>query len=494
MVDAPDRAESQSLDSVIKRFKEAWQNRHNGAFTQQRDQRSIEFLPAALEILERPPSPIGRWLGYSLIILFTLFVIWASIGKVDVVATAEGKIIPGGRIKHIQPMQMGVIKNIFVEEGQLVEKGQPLIELDQTLTGADVERLKQEHRFLTLNLLREQSLGKLLWMEDQEQILADRDVERFAAAYVEKLAAQYQEPIKSEDLTMQSAMAKQKWAEYNAKKSVFESQVQNRYSELAAIEANIKKYQSTIPLITKRVQAMQTLSKDGLIAEARLLELQEQQVSQQQNLIAEQARRGQVLSAIEEAKQNSIAQHNDARKTNLETIETLQQKVQSAEQELNKADELYAKQILYAPVTGRVQQLAVHTIGGVVKEAQALMQIVPKDRTLEVEAVLANKDIGFIHKGHKAEVKVHTFPFTKYGIINAEVIDITADAIESEKQGLVYKMRLKMESNQLWVDKRWVDLLPGMAVSAEVKTGKRKLIDFFISPLMRYKDESVRER
>ena len=141
-----------------------------------------------------------------------------------------------------------------------------------------------------------------------------------------------------------------------------------------------------------------------------------------------------------------------------------------------------------------MQQLAVHTIGGVVTEAQVLMKLVPKDDFLEVEAVLENKDIGFVFAGQPAEVKVNTFNFTKYGILEAEVVGVTADAIIDEVKGLVYKLRLKLDKNQMQIDSRTVDLLPGMTVMAEVKTGKRRLIEYVMSPLLRKMDESVSER
>lgn len=135
-----------------------------------------------------------------------------------------------------------------------------------------------------------------------------------------------------------------------------------------------------------------------------------------------------------------------------------------------------------------------HTIGAVVTPAQTLMQIVPKEDFLEVEAVLENKDIGFVYKGLPAEIKVHTFPFTKYGVIDAEVMDVTADAVVDEIKGLVFKLRLRMQKDSMWVDQQTVKLMPGMAVSAEVKTGKRRIIEFVMAPLLRKVEESARER
>lgn len=449
-----------------------------------------DFLPAALEILETPPSPIGRWLGYSLMALFAIAILWAFIGKVDIVATAEGKIIPGGRVKVIQPLQMGVIKHIYVKEGERVEQGQPLIELDQTLTGADRTRLQSELRYTKASLNREKVLQALFDLNDSaEQGRATQEVN--LSLITTKLAEQNTD---AGSIVGQSMIVLQQWLAHRDALSINQSRIESKQADLEVSKANIDRYTATLPLVNKRVAANEKLHSQGISAEAVLLELQEQYVSQQQALIAEKANFKRLQSELNELQQTRIAQKNAARLESLEKIETYAQQQASLEQDLQKATELNGKQILTAPVTGRIKQLAVHTVGGVVEPAKPLMQIVPEEDFLEVEAVLENKDIGFVHKGQKAEIKVHTFPFTKYGVIDAEVLDITADAIQNEQRGLVYSVRLKLDKNKLWVDKRLIDLIPGMAVTAEVKTNKRRLIEFFMSPLLRYKDESVRER
>lgn len=155
---------------------------------------------------------------------------------------------------------------------------------------------------------------------------------------------------------------------------------------------------------------------------------------------------------------------------------------------------LNEKQILTAPVTGFVQQLSVNTIGGVVTDAQTLMLIVPKGDFLEAEVELPNKDIGFVNIGQKAGLKIETFDFTLYGIVGAEVIDITADAIENETTGLVYKMRLRLKQNKLFIEDKWINLIPGMSITAEIKTSKRRIIDYFLSPIKGTSDSSLKER
>jgi hemolysin D len=237
---------------------------------------------------------------------------------------------------------------------------------------------------------------------------------------------------------------------------------------------------------------MKKLVEKNLAPEMEYLQLEQERIEQQQTLITHQTQRQQYLSAIETTVQQLNTLKAEATHQSLTKTDEYQRQIQSLTQELAKAKEVNAKQILYAPVDGTVQQLAVHTIGGV--EAQVLMKLVPKNDYLEVEAVLENRDIGFVFQGQTAEVKVNTFNFTKYGIIDAEVADLTADAIADEMKGLVYKLRLKMQQSQMLIDGRTVDLIPGMTVVAEVKTGKRRLIEYVLSPLLRKVDESVRER
>lgn len=447
------------------------------------DQQMLEFLPAALEIQERPASPLGRLLGWTLMTLFTIAVGWAFVGEVDIVAIAEGKIIPGSRVKQIQPLEKGVVKTIFVKEGQTVSAGEPLVELDQALTQAEQERLRNELQFVQLNLVRKQSFLALLKGADAELPVSVKELS--LASTIELTSTQRQ---------VQKSLLWQEWRDYQSQLGALNSQLHNRMAEHQVSVALVEKLQGTLPLVTKRTEAVRSLLEKSLAPEIQYLELEQARIEQQQDLVAEKARAQQLLAAIQEVEFHISALLAESHSQILLSIEDSERQIVSITQELNKAQDINAKQILYAPVDGKVQQLAIHTVGGVVTEAQSLMLIVPKEDYLEVEATLGNKDIGFVRQGQMAEVKVHTFPFTKYGIINAEVVDITADAVVDEQQGLVYKLRLKMKTSQLWINQQWVDLLPGMLVSAEVKTGKRKLIEFVAAPLMRYKQESVRER
>ena len=460
-------------------FRDAWNNRGKlGDSTLAQQQR--EFLPGALEITQSPPSPIGRTITWVLMLLFTITVIWACFGKVDIVAVAEGKIVPSSQVKQIQPLERGVIKQILVQEGDKVKAGDPLVELDRTLTEADQQRLLKDLTTQRLTVMRMQQLSQWLQKGDLSQRCLLSEGSEFSAPEQQRY--------------VQAQLLEQKCADHRAQVAALTNQLQSRQAELQVTQAVIKKLETTLPLITKRATALKTLLDKQLGSEQEYLQLEQQRIEAQQDLAAEQARGKQLRSAMGETEQQLLALNAQANSRVLEQLSNTQREIAGLMEELNKAQDLNAKQILYSPVEGTVQQLVVNTIGGVVEPAQVLMLVVPSEEKLLVEAMLQNKDIGFVRTGQEAEIKVHTFPFTKYGVIEAQVLNVSSDAIATEQQGLIYKVKLLMNKSTLMVDQQEVQLIPGMAVTAEVMTGKRRLIEYVMAPLLRYKQESVRER
>lgn len=465
-------------------FWDAWKNRHTlGDKHQTRE--LAAFLPAALEIQHAPPNPLAKWLARTLIILFTFAVIWTAFGEVNIVASAEGKIIPSSRVKQIQPLEKAVVKAILVTEGQTVEQGQALIELDSALTGADENRLTSEQHSAALQLGIKQGLLKLLEQtEKQKQTQPTFDTIDFQSP---ETATQMEQQLHKKLLWQQ-------YQQYQAQRHNLESNLIETTAQQAGSKALISKLQQTLPIISKRANTMKGLYQKRLIAEMEYQVLEQQRIEQTQDLVAEHQRLKQLKASENGIKEQLNTLTAQTKGDTLTQITDLQRQLSSLQEELVKATDLNAKQILYAPVSGQVQELAINTIGGVVMEAQQLMLIVPNEEQLEVEVFLENQDIGFVQEGMEAEIKIHTFPFTKYGLIDGEVTTISNDATVDEQRGLIYGMHLLMKKNTIMVDNREVRLMPGMAVTAEVKTGTRRIIEFFLAPLLRYKQESIRER
>lgn len=434
----------------------------------------LEFLPAAVEVLETPASPIGRTVAILICVIFLVAIAWGWFGHIDTVAVAQGKIIPTERVKYIQPVDIGIVRAIHVEDGQMVDEGDVLIELDPTEQGADLDRLQQD------------------------LIAARTDVARLQAQVAEEetLEGAFVPPDGADAALVATAKAllTASRSELRSSLAAIDEEIAQRAAERATSLARIERLDATIPLLKKRVEAYRYLVKREVGRRLVLFELEEQLVGQERDRITERRRQQEIAAAVKvlrERRAERLAASAAAAHTELR--DALQRSAGLA-QEIKKARERKSRRALRAPVTGTVQQLQIHTVGGVVSPAEKIMAIVPADSRLEVEAMVLNKDIGFVSSGQVAELKVDSFPFTKYGVIDGEVMHISADAVPDEQQGLVFPAKVGMQSERILVGDKWVSLAPGMSVTVEIKTGNRRAIDFFLSPFLEYQDEALRER
>lgn len=450
------------------------------------DERS--FLPAAVELEQTPPRPMGRAIVYVICLLFVLAAIWAWYGKIDVVAVAQGKLIPSDRIKTIQPLEAGTIRAIHIKEGQLVEQGDTLITLDNTQAQADADRLAKELTAAKTNLARLEKLDALMQQQFSEKGITNKK------DTLNQTNANLLTRDNDNTQTLSNRLLQQQVEEFQARYQTLISERERTQAEVRMAQGEVEKLKLTMPILKERVDALEQLHAKNYSSKLEYLELKQQYIEEEQNIKIERARVSQIKanqSAIEE--QINILR-SEQQRIILDELQQTRLQVAALEQELIKASQRNRMTNLNAPITGTVQQLQVHTVGGVVTPAQELMVIVPQDTQLEAEAFILNKDIGFVNEGQSAEVKIDTFNFTKYGVIDAEVIDISNDAISDENLGLVYAARVKLKHTQMRVNDKLVNLTPGMSVAVEVKTGTRRLIEYFLSPLLRYKQESIRER
>lgn len=468
--------------SVMTAFKEAWKNRDKmGDANQTRE--LAAFLPAALEIQESPPNPLARWLALGILLLVLAGTSWALLGHIDIVASAEGKIIPGSRIKQVQPLEKGVVKTLLVTEGEYVLQGQPLIELETTRTQADKKRLESELQ--TFQLRRAVSQGML------ELLVSGKSN---ALEKTQEMPSDFLGQVSPDDARLYQGLLEQQWLQYQSQDNALHSNLDKIRAEQAATRAIISKLKQTLPIAEKRAAKIRSLHDRDFVSENDVLTVEQERIQQTQDLVAEGHRLKQLQASEREVNEQITLHRAQAEGALLAEFSELQRQIAVLEEELIKARDLNAKRVLYAPVAGRVQDLAVHTVGGVVTEAQQLMLVVPDEEQLEVEVFLENNDIGFVREGMPAEIKIHTFPFTKYGVITAEVVNVSDDATVDERQGLIFRTQLQMHKNTVQVEGKQVRLQAGMAVTAEVRTGQRRIIEFFLAPLLRHGQESLRER
>jgi len=453
----------------------------------------IAFLPAALEIVETPPSPVGRAIGVSIIAIFCVALAWACLGSVDIVAAATGKIVPGGRTKLIQPLEAGVVRAIHVRDGQAVKAGDVLIELDPTMTQAEQERQKSD------------------------LVAAELDVARLRAILADDPQAAFRAPAGAtqEQIEMHKQFLISQRAEQNAKLAEIERQKSQKEAERATIATSVGKLQATIPVLQEKVDIRKSLLDKALASKITYLTEYQELVGLQQDLVVQQSRLHEADAAIALLKETQDKTVAEYRRAAYDGLAKAEQKSASLAQDVIKAEQRTKLQRLTAPVDGVVQQLAVHTVGGVVTPAQTLAVVVPSESQLEIEAMLSNRDIGFVHAGQKAEIKVDTFNFTRYGLLHGEVLNVSPDAItrdrpqnsandrggdtgsgssEPKGQELEYAARISLDRTHMQIEDKQVKLGPGMAVTVEIKTGSRRIIGYLLSPLSRYKQEALRER
>jgi hemolysin D len=453
------------------------------------------FLPAALEVIETPPSPVGRAIGATIIALFCVALTWAAIGSVDIVATAPGKIVPNGRTKVIQPFETGVVRAIHVRDGATVKTDDVLIELDPTINAAEVEHARSD------------------------LIGAQLDVARLQAALSGQpdATALFTPPASASPglIDTHRRFLATQIAEHKARIAEIDRQIAQKFAERSTTTAMIAKLEATIPPLQERVDVRQYLYDKQVGSKLSYLSEFQELMGQKHDLLIQQSRLLEADSAVAALAETRAKVEAEHRRTLLDDLAKAEQKLAGLAQNVVIAERRAKLQVLTAPIDGIVQQLAVHTIGGVVTPAQPLAVIVPLDSDLEIEAMVSNSDIGFVSAGQDAEIKIETFNFTRYGLLHGRVSSVSRDAIarnryeeqaraaatagqgvtsESKGQELVYAARVVLDRNQMQIENKSVPLLAGMAVTVEIKTGSRRIIDYLLSPLVRHQHEMMRER
>lgn len=432
----------------------------------------LEFLPGYLEILERPPSRVGRFFGLTIMVLCALALIWATFGRIDVIASAPGKIIVSQYSKVVQAAEPGEVSSILVRNGQSVARDDVLIQLNPTAARAEVERLRIQVELSTLEVAR---LAALLTDNPPRKFDPPENVAPDKLATVrERLAGTYLEQ-QGEEKTFAAQLAHNEVQQDAAKRDI---------DELGLLLANVR----------ERYEGRKRLSDGGHLPHAQLLEFEELLLTRQRELLAKKSELKVLVAQHDTLESERLQRHAERRRTLMEQLDAERRKLVDLRQEYIKAEEKSRYLTIHAPVDGVVQQLATHTLGGVVTAGQELMMIVPDDTALEAEVNVLNKDAGFVRAEQPVELKIESFPYTRYGTVKGKVLHVSRDSIADENLGLVYPARIQMSAHTILVDGKEVPLSAGMQVTAEVKIGSRRVIDYLLSPLMDYQHNALRER
>lgn len=456
-------------------LKEAWKAENARRRAGVTDWREKEFLPAALEISETPPSPIGRAILWTIIAAAAAALLWSVLSFVDVVAVAEGRLVPTGRLRSVEAAEAGVIRAIEVREGQHVTAGQPLIELDPTLADADVDSARSE--LATARLARARS---------------DAILGYIATGQIEFVAPEGSEPAAA---AAERQVVEARIREHQAHLAALSARRSGAVSAAATSSENVARYEETQPLARQQLTARQDLERRGLAPKLRVLEQEERYISLSRELAAERHRvaeaRSQVSMIDRERAQAIETFRGEAAREKAEAEAIVATRTES----LTKADQRQSLQRLKAPVSGTINEVSVTTLGEVAEAGQALVTLVPDGEDLVVEALVLNRDVGFVRPGARVVVKLEAYPFTRHGSLDGVVEHVSPDATVDEVRGLVFPARVRLGGTQLRMAQGGRAMLqPGMAATVEVVTDRRRVIDYLLSPIARAVGTAGRER
>jgi len=446
--------------------------------------RPADFSPPLLRIEQTPPAPLAGGVLRLLILLIAALLLWAMFGRLDIVAVAEGKLVPSSYLKIVQSAEQGIVKEILVKEGEQVDAGQVLIRMDAALTDADAKAIEAEYdnRRLALRRIDAQLAGRALSRQRGEP------PELFAQVSAQQAAnmAAYQNALAQERSLLDKAR-----------------------HELAAAQATKAKLEQVLPHYREQEKAFEKLSKDGFAGRILYTDKQRERIEKEQDLRSQEAAIAASRALIGQCEQK-IAQITADYRRQLQTerIEVAAQ-LERASQERAKLAHRQGLLELRAPQPGIVKDLATHTAGTVVAPGTILMTLVPEGDKLLAEVWISNQDVGFVRPGQQAKLKLAAFQFQKYGLVEGRVLHINADATEAPSPNtrsdalsgrdrpmgpLAFRALVELASQELAADGRRYLLQPGMQVAGEIHLGTRTILEYLLSPVHSAFHDAARER
>ncbi|MEB5887484.1 HlyD family type I secretion periplasmic adaptor subunit [Enterobacter roggenkampii] len=431
-----------------------------------------EFHPGYLEILERPPAPWARKMAAGLVITFGGVLCWSVWGKMDIQANASGRLLISSHSKVIQPLENGEITDIAVHDGQRVHKGDLLVRLNPVSTDSEVEDLRAQ---LHYSLAEEARLKTLLSGEDAAKFVPPQE-------------------LSTEEIARTRAHLESARQERQARLDSLNDELRVNLANQQAVHADVLSLEKLDGNILQRLGARQKLLATQVVSRNEYLESEKEHLDVSRELSQKKESLSVLKAEMEKTKQQKTDYLAQLQRENYDQLIKTHNETEQLRARLLRAHEHARQQTLLSPVNGIVQQLAVHTLGGVVQSAQQLMVIVPENAPQEAEVMVLNKDVGFVREGQSVEIKVDAFPYTRYGTLHGNILHVSRDAVKDEKLGLVFPAQISLSHSSMDIDGHTVPLQAGMSMTADIKTGERRVIDYLLSPLQQYASEALRER
>lgn len=436
-----------------------------------------DFAPDLLAVQENPPARLPRAVGYVAAALFVGLGCWAVFGQLDVVASAEGRLVPRNLSRVVQPAESGVVREVLVREGEEVRAGQVLLRMDATTASADLDTLQRDLalKALTLRRIEAELSGNSFATTPADPA----EVAQVLAQYLARRRAQ-EDALAQERATLERAQ-----------------------HDLSAARQSLDRLVATVPLYRKQANSYEKLVKEGYVSELGANDKIRELIEKEQELKSQQSIVAGLDSAVDQSRKKlaQIASNYQSQLHN-ERVELLatNQKVLG---ELNKQNYKSGLLELRSPATGLVKDLAAYTPGAVVQPGMVLLNIVPKGEALMAEVAIKNEDAGFVTPGQAVKVKLQAYPFQKYGMLDGVVEVLGADSSVNDPQKAAvmgqspqsYKLLVKLSSQELRSPAGdLLKLSPGMVVTAEVNQGQRSVLEYLLSPVQKISSEAARER
>jgi len=465
-----------------------------------RQRQDNEFLPAAIEILETPPSPVQISLLVTICAAATMALAWSFVGHIDVVAIAQGKIQPTGRVKLVQALESGKVRKVFVANGAQAEEGQVVVALDDSEAHAEEISLagtlasfqaEIERRSAAIGVVQSNAFQspRIEWPKDLPENVVARE-----------------QRILVGDLALLQASIEN-----------FNAQRRQKETERERLILSIASQEELLKIEDKRVMLRTGLESQGLGTKLALYDAQESLQNQRSSLVNQQGQLAGAVAALDVLDHEKAKAINTFIADNSQKLGDAQRQAAETAQKLEKAKAKTQHMTLRAPASGTVQTVSITSIGQVVMPGEEVMRIVPNGVSFEIESYMPNKDIGFIKVGQEAVVKIESFPFTRYGTLRAYVKRVGIEAIPEPDaqqqeanpakaaknalsaggqhvQNLVFPITLSLEKTSIRADGVDIPVSNGMAVSVEIKTGSRRVIDYLLSPLAEVSSKAMKER
>ncbi len=430
-------------------------------------------------ILDKRPPFLLLAFPLILIAMLVALAVWLWLSFVDIVTPAVGTLIPKEKIKVVDAAAPSIIREIHVEDGSQVAKGQPLIAFLDIEASATAQQSRDDLAVNQHKLWRLKALLQLMASDDPEPQLLD------------VLKQGEAEP----GLALEAAILDRQWQAHQAQAGQARQEIASLHATQRRSREDIERLKANLPFLQDKQARSQRLYDLGAVSRQTLEDAQQALVDHNKAILVEQGKYQEAMAALG-VKQEAlkVLQSDFQRDASIELSQT-QAEIARLEQDLIKSEQTLTQQVITAPIAGTVTELVEHTEGGVVSTGDVLMKIVPMNRRLEMEAKVPTTEVGFVSPGQRVRIKIDTFEFTKYGYIDGTVSHISANAVRDEELGgFVYKAMIAMDKNSMRVDGRQVALVPGMSGTVDIQTGKRRLAEYVIAPFLRYRDEAMRER